>query len=91
MCMILFYLPNFNGGWLVGWLGSVVKVVESAVIWLLTGFGVRGLRERKKNTKSASMAMCYVYVRGFISLNFNFFAFFLLFLAEFFVFSFCLM
>ena len=75
---------------MVGWLGSVVKVVESAVIWLLTGFGVRGLRE-KKNTKSASMAMCYVYVRGFISLNFNFFAFFLLFLAEFFVFSFCLM
>lgn len=48
MCMILFYLPNFNGGWLVGWLGSVVKVVESAVIWLLTGFGVRGLREKKK-------------------------------------------
>lgn len=52
MCMILFYLPNFNGGWLVGWLGSVVKVVESAVIWLLTGFvwGSGGLRERKKNT-----------------------------------------
>ena len=50
MCMILFYLPNFNGGWLVGWLGSVVKVVESAVIWLLTGFvwGSGGLRERKK-------------------------------------------
>ena len=75
---------------MVGWLGSVVKVVESAVIWLLTGFGSGG-SERKKNTKSASMAMCYVYVRGFISLNFNFFAFFLLFLAEFFVFSFCLM
>ena len=52
MCMILFYLPNFNGGWLVGWLGSVVKVVESAVIWLLTGFvwGSGGLRERKKKT-----------------------------------------
>ena len=50
MCMILFYLPNFNGGWLVGWLGSVVKVVESAVIWLLTGFvwGSGGLREREK-------------------------------------------
>lgn len=33
---------------MVGWLGSVVKVVESAVIWLLTGFGVRGaLREKK--------------------------------------------
>jgi len=49
-----FDLPNFDGGWLVG---SVV--VESAVIWLLTGFGVRGA-QRKKNTKSASMAMCYV-------------------------------
>lgn len=77
---------------MVGWLGSVVKVVESAVIWLLTGFvWGQGAQIEKKNTKSASMAMCYVYVRGFISLNFNFFAFFLLFLAEFFVFSFCLM
>jgi hypothetical protein len=70
-----------------------VKVVESAVIWLLTGFfwgQVGGLRE-KKNTKSASNGnVLQRYVRGFISLNFNFFAFFLLFLAEFFnVFSFC--
>lgn len=64
---------------MVGWLGSVVKVVESAVIWLLTGFGVRGAQIEKKNTKSASMAMCYVYVRGFISLNFNFFCVFLAF------------
>jgi hypothetical protein len=69
-----------------------VKVVESAVIWLLTGFfgGQGGLRE-KKNTKSASNGnVLQCYVRGFISLNFNIFAFFLLFLAEFFnVFSFC--
>ena len=59
-----------------------MKVVESAVIWLLTGLiGVRGLRELKKKTLNQHQwqCVCYVYVRGFISLNLNFFAFFLLF------------
>ena len=68
---------------MVGWLGSVVKVVaESAVIWLLTGFvRVRGAQRIKKKTLNQHQwqCVCYVYVRGFISLNLNFFAFFLLF------------
>lgn len=36
---------------MVGWLGSVVKVVESAVIWLLTGFvwGQGAQIEKKKH------------------------------------------
>jgi hypothetical protein len=76
----------------VGWLGSVVKGggISSNLVtyWVLGG---QGGAQRKKHTKSASNGnVLQRYVRGFISLNFNFFAFFLLFLAEFFnVFSFC--
>lgn len=50
--------------------GSQLKVVEFssnlATYWVM---GQRGLKE--KNTKSASMAMCYVYVvRGFYQFEF---------------------